>query len=188
MLSVDTFGLHLCLLSLMCVSLCDSSGAVPGIRSLLCVFVQRRVCLCVRALVWSAAMLLGSRWHHGWQGRGCLAQLIRQLRIGQLGGPSASRVCVCVCVCTTECHDVDSGGPVGLVTRPCRVLLSSLSECPLCHPAFSPLSRTLAVSLAQSAETCLVFYLSFSFFDPSFPFVFLSHCLTLRSIFPSSVF
>lgn len=116
------------------------------------------VCVCV--LVWSAAMLLGSRWHHGWQGRGCLAQLIRQLRIGQLGGPSASRVCVCVRahVCTTECHDVDSGGPVGPVTRPCCVPLSSLSECPICHPAFSPLC-TLAVSLTHSVETYMVFYL-----------------------------
>lgn len=118
------------------------------------------VCLCVCVLVWSAAMLLGSRWHHGWQGRGCLAQLIRQLRIGQLGGPSASRVCVCVRahVCTTECHDVDSGGPVGPVTRPCCVPLSSLSECPICHPAFSPLC-TLAVSLTHSVETYMVFYL-----------------------------
>ena len=86
MLRVDTVGLHLCPCGLMCVSQCDSGGAVPG--------TSLAVCFCVFAcvFVWSAAMLLDSRWHYGWQGRGCLAQLIRQLRIGQLGGLSASRV------------------------------------------------------------------------------------------------
>lgn len=98
---------------------------MPGMSLTVCFCAF--VCVCV--LVWSAAMLLDSRWHRGWQGRGCLAQLIRQLRIGQLGRLLASRVCVCMCI--TEYHDVDSGGPIGLVTRSCCVLLSSLPECPL---------------------------------------------------------
>ena len=37
------------------------------------------------------------------QGGGCLAQLIRQLRIGQLGGPPASHVCARMCVCVCVC-------------------------------------------------------------------------------------
>lgn len=42
------------------------------------------------------------------------------------------RVCVCTCGCARAHRDVDSGGPVGTVTRPCHLLLlSSLLECPL---------------------------------------------------------
>ena len=69
-----------------------------------CFFVRLHVFVCACVSVWLAAMLLDSRWHHGRQGRGCLAQLIRQLRIGQLGGLLASRVgvCVCECVCVSQ--------------------------------------------------------------------------------------
>ena len=83
-------------------------------------------------------------------------------------------VCVCVCMCTTECHDVDSGGPVGPVTRPCRVLLSSLSECPLCHPAFSPLSLALSLSLLLNL------------LRPTWSFIFLSVSLTIYLLLSSS--
>lgn len=119
------------------------------VRASLCVFVSSRTCLCV--FVWSAAMLLDSRWHYGWQGRGCLAQLIRQLRIGQLGGLLASRVRMYVCVCVCVYRDVDSGGPIGMVTRPCHLLLllsagvPSLTSCLL-----TSFTYTLAAALALS--------------------------------------
>lgn len=173
---------YTCVCEVWCVCLCVTAVGQCQVWGFLCVFLCLCKCLCVCVLVWSAAMLLGSRWHHGWQGRGCLAQLIRQLRIGQLGGPSASRVCMCVYVCTTECHDVDSGGPVGPVTRPCRVLLSSLSECPLCHPASSPLSLLHFCCLSRSVCWDLLFYLSYSFFLTLNLFLSFSHTVLLVSV------
>lgn len=46
-------------------------------------------------------------------------------------GRAVGQPCVCVCV-RVLCRDVDSGGPIGTVTRPRHLLpLSSLLECPL---------------------------------------------------------
>ena len=105
-------------------------------------------------------------------------------------------VCVCACVCVPQsAMMLTVVGPLArwrdlaaFFSPRCRSALSAIL------PSHLSLPCTLAVSLAQSVETDLVFYLSFSFFDSLSAFVFpshchlLSYCLTLCCIVFSLVF
>lgn len=74
-------------------------------------------------------------------------QTVTDRAAGRAVGQPCARVRVCVCVY----RDVDSGGPIGMVTRPCHLLLllsagvPSLTSCLL-----TSFTYTLAAALALS--------------------------------------